>query len=533
MNRPGLFANPAQFLPVRSGGELCAQQRSRLEVPEVSMSFGPTRPLMDVYERAIDPDDPFELRDLYLGRVEHALGPRSTRPGLGAAWRASRPRRTVDAEQILQSRATIRFVKETFNHYFRDDLYGTLRSDDHLILSTGSVDEVQWGLPATVKECIMFALARDWYGYSDSRGRAPAREAVAAYESARLSGDGYTLDNVALTLGGTFAVSNLADFILTGRPTSTPSLCGIPNYPPLLESVARRGPVRLVPTPLVNGATSIRPVLEQLRPDTPLVLLQTVTNPTGALIAEDELDKLIRSANSSTTILLDECHEWLGPPQQLSAARAADNVVRISSLSKNWSAPGIKLGWILAGTAFIGDYYEYASSSFGGPPSFFYTAIEVLARMERWRHEGIHGIDLEHLAEFEHSYGLTLETLQSAYTSYAHERDRREEELIRMRDIATRRLDLPNTTVAAAHYSINTAVSLHDYDDSYLAFRDLLEHEGVSVFPGLLTFCLSEGLVRVTTSRRWGELDVALDRIQSFLRSRRDQGLANSRTLRA
>lgn len=96
---------------------------------------------------------------------------------------------------------------------------------------------------------------------------------------------------------------------------------------------------------------------------------------------------------------------------------------------------------------FIGDYYEYASSSFGGPPSFFYTAIEVLARMERWRHEGIHGIDLEHLAEFEHSYGLTLETLQSAYTSYAHERDRREEELIRMRDIATRRLDLPNTTV--------------------------------------------------------------------------------------
>jgi aspartate/methionine/tyrosine aminotransferase len=495
----------------------------------VSMDFGPTHSLMEVYERTADPEDPFALRDMYLGQVEAALGTRGIRPDLADAWRTARRRRRVEPAEILQSRATIRFVKETFNHYFRDDLYGALRDDQHLILSTGAVDEEEWGLPATIKECIAFALTRDWYGYSDSRGREPAREAVAAYESARLAGPAYTLDNVALTLGGTFAVSSLTDFLLTGRATRAPSLCGIPNYPPLLESVARRGPVSLVPTPLVNGATSIQPVLEQLRPDTPLVLLQTVTNPTGALVAEDELEKLIRTASPKTTILLDECHEWLGPPQKWSAARAADNVVRISSLSKNWSAPGLKVGWILASTTFINEYYEYASSSFGGPPSFFYTAVEVLARMERWRHEGVREIGPGHLAEFEPGYGLTVSCLQRAYASYGQERNQREDALVRTRDIAAQRLTLPGTTVAAARYSINTAVALRDYDNSYLAFRELLDHEGVSVFPGLLTFCLSEGLVRVTTSRRWSELGVALDRIRAFLGSREERRMADAR----
>jgi aspartate/methionine/tyrosine aminotransferase len=368
-----------------------------------------------------------------------------------------------------------------------------------------------------------FALDRDWYGYSDSRGREPAREAIAAYESARVNGAAYTLDNVALTMGGTFALNCLADFVLTGHTSTAPSLCAIPNYPPLVESVARRGAVQLVPTPVVNGMTSIGPLIEQLRPDTPLVLLQTVTNPTGTLVHEEELSRLIRAAGPNTVILLDECHEWLGPPQHLPHARATDNVVRISSLSKNWSAPGMKVGWILASSAFIDAYYEYASSSFGGPPSFFYTAVEVLARMERWRDEGVGDIGREHLAEFEDTYGLTRDNLQTAYSSYVQERSRREHDLIQLRDMATNRLDLPTTTVAAARYSINTAVRLHDFDDSYLAFRELLEQESVAVFPGMLTFCLAEAVVRVTTSRRWSQLGPGLDRIESFLARKRAQ----------
>lgn len=531
MDERTLFSDPARFAEHRRPARL-PDSWPESHADEVSMGFAPEEAMLEIFERAGDPEDPFELRDLYLGRAEAALGARAIRPELAERWSAASRKRTVDADEVLQSRTTIRFVKETFNSFFRDDLYGALRDPGHVILSTGAVDEEQWGLPTAVKECMAFALDRDWYGYSDSRGREPAREAIAAYESARIRDAGYTLDNVALTMGGTFAVNCLADFVLTGRPTGAPALCAIPNYPPLVESIARRSPVRLVPTPIVGGMTSIEPVLEYLRPDTPLVLLQTVTNPTGTLVFEDELEKLIRSVGPNTLVLLDECHEWLGPPQRFSSARAADNVIRISSLSKNWSAPGIKVGWIMASAAFIDAYYEYASSSFGGPPSFFYTAVEVLARMERWREEGVGEVLPEHLAEFESGYGMTRDGLQAAYDSYVAERERREKDLIRLRDITTSRLTLPGTTVAAARYSINTAVRLLDYDDSYLAFRELLDQEGVSVFPGILTFCLSEALVRVTTSRRWSDLEPGLERFRSFLSRRRDQGLANGSTPR-
>ncbi|MFE4857458.1 aminotransferase class I/II-fold pyridoxal phosphate-dependent enzyme [Streptomyces sp. NPDC056670] len=487
------------------------------------LDFGPDHHLAEIYQRASNPDDPTELRNLYLGRIEDALGARSTRPALAGAWRAARTRRTVTSEEILASQATIRFVKEMFNHYFRDDLYGSFRRPGQLILSSGAVDEETWGLPAALKECISYALERDWYGYSDSRGREPAREAVAAYESAKLQGAGYDLRNVALTMGGTFALNSVADFALTGRSTTAPVLCAIPNYPPLVESLARRADVRLVPTPSVAGRTSLAPLLAQLRPDTPLVLLQTAANPTGALVDEDELTELIRRAGRNTLIVLDECHEWLGPRQQWSAARAADNVVRISSLSKNWSAPGLKIGWLLAARSFIDAYYEYASSSYGGPPSFFYTVIEVLARLERWRMEG-RDVGLAELAEFESGYGMSLDGLGAAYRGYVADRDTRETDLLALRDAVTGRLRMLDTEVAHARYSINLAVRLRSYEDSYLAFRDLLDQHDVSVFPGLLTFCLSGGVVRITTARPWSELSPALSRMQRFLADRRRVG---------
>ncbi|MEU6259170.1 pyridoxal phosphate-dependent aminotransferase [Streptomyces sp. NPDC047043] len=522
---PVLFAEPRKSRPaVALPAALARPRLADVPLAPLRLDFGPDEHLAEVYERAGDPADPAELRDLYVGRAEDTLDDRAIRPWLAERWRASRPRRTVSPEEILSSRATVRFVKEMFNHYFRDDLYGSLRRPGQLILSSGSVDEEAWGLPTTVKDCITYALSRDWYGYSDSRGREPARDAVAAYESARLPGAHYDMRNVALTMGGTFAIHSIADFALTDRTTSAPALCAIPNYPPLVESLARRVGTRLVPTPSVGGVTSLAPLIELLRPDTPLVLLQTAANPTGALVDETELETLIRRAAPGTLIVLDECHEWLGPQPHWSPARAADNVVRVSSLSKNWSAPGLKVGWLLASSAFIDEYYEYASSSYGGPPSFFYTAVEVLARMERWRLEGRETVGPAELAEYESGYGLTVDGLGAAYRSYADERAERELTLCRTRDEVTRRLLLPDTDVTAARYSINLAVGLRGYRDSYLAFRDLLDRQNVSVFPGLLTFCLSGGLVRVTTARRWSELTHALSRMECFLGERRPAG---------
>ncbi|GAA2520378.1 pyridoxal phosphate-dependent aminotransferase [Winogradskya humida] len=480
----------------------------------------PDERLMDIYRRVRNPDNPQELLELYLGRVEAELGPLGHRQAGAERWRSSTVRREVSPHDVLNSRATVRFVKELFNSYFRDDLYGDLRDSAEVILSGGAVDEESWGLPAVLKESISYALYRDWYGYSDSRGRDAARQAVADYESARLGRAVYGRQNVAITMGATFAISSVIDMIrLTGTSTGGPALCAIPNYPPLVESAARRGSVQLVPLTSHDGVSSLRPLIEALRPDTPFVLLQTAANPTGAIVPEAELVELIRAASPATMILLDECHEWLGVREPLSPERARANVIRFSSLSKNWSAPGLKVGWFVADQSFIDEYYEYASTTFGGPPSFFYTLIEVLARMEAWLISGVDRIGPGHQAEFEAAYGFQLAPLQQAYDNYRADRLDREATLTTLRDAVTARLRVPAFTVTPAASSINLSLAVQGHDDSYVAFRDLLRRTGVSVFPGILTFCLSGGNVRVTTSRRWSELEPALRRLAGYSRT--------------
>jgi hypothetical protein len=53
-------------------------------------------------------------------------------------------------------------------------------------------------------------------------------------------------------------------------------------------------------------------------------------------------------------------------------------------------------------------------------------------------------------------------------------------------------------------------------DDTVRTIRDLLRETGVSVFPGILTFAMSGGAVRVTSARPWDQLSAAISRIGSY-----------------
>ncbi|WP_190241084.1 aminotransferase class I/II-fold pyridoxal phosphate-dependent enzyme [Nostoc sp. 'Peltigera membranacea cyanobiont' 210A] len=512
-----LFGHPSPRRPIYILPAVREQAKHLTDDPHtVTIPFVDDQ-VLDLFSRAKHPDDPMELRDLWIGRVEAELGDDATRPELAARWREARVMRTVSEDEVLSSRTTVRFIKELFNTYFRDDLYGRLRGQAKSILSGGALDETVFGLPTALKQTIQYALVKDLYGYSDSRGREPAREAVAEYESTRLGVAAYSADSVALTMGATFAVANLADFLLTQCSSWRPALCGIPNYPPLVQSIAKRHDVQLVPMDCSDGHSSLANMKAALSPDTPLVLLQTAANPTGIAVKEDELADLIESASSSTLILLDECHEWLGAEPRLSPARARANVIRVFSLSKRWSAPGIKAGWFLADPAIVSEYYEHASTTFGGPPSFFYTLIEVLARMERWRLEGLEHVGPAQIAEFEPEYRLTEQGLNSAFSSYLAERKAFDESLLLLRDATVVRLRQIGADVVWPQRSINAAALFPEFDDSYLCFRRLLHDTGVAVYPGVLNFYLAGGWFRITYARKWDEITNAMGRLERRL----------------
>lgn len=520
---PCLFPERPYPPLVGMGSEVraAAAEKRSMSISPVALDPTPDASLIEVFERAHDPSDHMELLRLYLGRVEQRVGRQpgiAVRQDLIDEWRSSRVRRLVSPTEVLSSGATVGLVKELFNSYFRDDLYGRLRSDDTVLLSSGSVDEQLFGLPDPLRDCIRFALDRDWYGYSDSRGRDASREAIAQYENARIDGVEYTIDNVCIGLGGTVLIGAVADYLLLNSTSASPVLCAVPNYPPLVQAIARRAEVELVPVPVCGGEADLQGLIDAIGPETPLVMLQSAMNPTGAGISDDQLAALLAAAGPQTMIILDECHEWLSleprDEPRGSAVRADPRVVRVSSLAKTWSAPGLKVGWLVASDEFVEGFYEYSSTTFGGPSSFFYTLVELLARFETWMATGVESVGPTQLAELETSYGLCLSSLQQAYDRYIAQRLARATDLRDLRCASVGMLWSEGVPTLDPKYSINLALKVEAGTD-YETFRRLVHEQNVSVFPGILTLVLSSDVARITTGRAWEDLRTGVPAVAS------------------
>ena len=417
---------------------------------------------------------------------------------------------TVDVLSEVPSRVLSRFTKLLFNHYFQYDLYGPDRERNFLVLSSGSMHEPTFGLTPSLKRCLGIALRRDWYGYSDSRGRVNARQAVARLENQRLGVTAYDEDCVAVTMGGTFAVSCLVDYLATTLPPGS-AVCAVPNYPPLVESVAQRMPLRLVNTPTDREHTSVARICDALSDDTRLVLLQSVTNPTGLPVSETELEQVIAATGPQTYLILDEAHECFGAPRPLSPLRAHPRVIRVTSLSKQLSIPGMKVGWMLGTRDFVDGFYEYASTTYGGPASFFYSLVDVYATFERLALSGVDDIRDDELRGIEQRYDMAAATAQRWYARYRTERNTRIGRFLAQRSYAVEALRAAGYRVVTPRYSVNCTVEV-DSASSYRFFRRALD-VGVSVYPNVLAFDLSDRGVRLTVGRDFAELRQALSRL--------------------
>jgi len=86
-----------------------------------------------------------------------------------------------------------------------------------------------------------------------------------------------------------------------------------------------------------------------ITPETKLISLTSPHNPTGMIIEESSLIQIIRMAeNHGCFLLFDETYrdmaqDHLPPP----AASLSENVISVSSLSKSYGLPGIRIGWLI------------------------------------------------------------------------------------------------------------------------------------------------------------------------------------------
>ncbi len=155
-------------------------------------------------------------------------------------------------------------------------------------------------------------------------------------------------DHVLVTAGAAAALFIVATSLL--EPDAHVLVCS-PNYVTNLETPRALGAdLETLELAFEEGwKLDLADVARRLRPDTRLVSVTYPHNPTGATIDADDLAALVTLVESHPTarLLVDETYRELayGDPLPM-AASLSHRVIGVSSMSKTYGLPGLRVGWL-------------------------------------------------------------------------------------------------------------------------------------------------------------------------------------------
>jgi aspartate/methionine/tyrosine aminotransferase len=126
-----------------------------------------------------------------------------------------------------------------------------------------------------------------------------------------------------------------------------------PIYQPFINVLQERGVnVSLCPRPTPDFQPDLDALAALFRPETRLIMLTNLHNPSGTLLDDATLRAIATlAARHNVTVVVDEVFHDLASDvdgRSRTAALLADNIVSISSLSKAYGLGRLRVGWIIA-----------------------------------------------------------------------------------------------------------------------------------------------------------------------------------------
>lgn len=217
--------------------------------------------------------------------------------------------------------------------------------------------------PEHVVEATVAALRAGQTGYTMDAGLPELVEALAEYYGERCQRS-LSPDNILVTTGATEALYlALTAVSAPGREFLVVDPAFM-LYAPLIRM--HGGEVRYLPTFAENGH-QLDPddVIDAMSANTHAIILNSPSNPTGTVYPRSTIEAIVQeAAYRGIYVISDEVYDHLvfddiDYASVLSCCSDLDHVMVISSFSKTFSIPGLRVGWLIASQGAIKKLRRY------------------------------------------------------------------------------------------------------------------------------------------------------------------------------
>ncbi len=256
-------------------------------------------------------------------------------------------------------------------------------------LRAGGVSLVDFGAgepdfptPENIKRAAIEAINQNFTKYTPTSGIKELKEAIVE-RHAKDFGSNYKIEECLVTVGGKQAIFeavaatiNHGDEVILAAPYWV-SYLDIVNY-------AGGKPVMLQTRDSDEFQVRAADVEKLITPKTKLIVVNSPNNPTGAVIPDEEMEKLLALAQSrGVSLMSDECYcQFLydgRKPFSLGHSGDREHLIITGSLSKTYAMTGWRVGFALGAKSLLSNMLNLQSHSTSNATSISQkAAVEAL-----------------------------------------------------------------------------------------------------------------------------------------------------------
>lgn len=226
--------------------------------------------------------------------------------------------------------------------------------------------EPHFSTPLHIKDAAIDAIEKNFTRYTNVAGIPEIRKAIVDRHAADF-GSAYTPEECVFTTGGKLALFNAVQVLVDhGDEVILP----VPYWVSFKDIIQYAGGV-VVPVE-TNEAENFRVTAKMIEaaitPKTKAIILNTPSNPSGAVVSPEDLEAIVRLAHQRDIfVLLDECYVYLNFTGNIvsggSFKDCKEHVVVLGSLSKTYAMTGWRAGFALGPKPIIAAMSKLQSQS--------------------------------------------------------------------------------------------------------------------------------------------------------------------------